>query len=221
MAEATENHVVLRTGYSLADRVAKRSLDIIVSISGLVIIAPLLIAVAIAIKVSSPGPVFYRGIRTGRWGREFRIFKFRTMVVDAESLGGPSTGLNDARVTKLGRILRRYKVDEIPNLMNVLVGQMSLVGPRPEVPQYTSLYEGDEKLILEVRPGITDLSSLQFIDLASHIGADDIDENFEQHVLPEKNRLRVKYVKTRSFAGDLRIMLATITRIVRGNRNAS
>ena len=191
------------------DLFLKRVFDFVAAGLGLIVLSPALLIVALVIKVKNPGPVFYRGRRTGRDGVEFGLFKFRTMVSDAESLGGPSTGLNDPRVTNIGKTLRKYKIDELPNLINVLIGQMSLVGPRPEVPQYTSLYSGDEKLILSVRPGITDLSSIRYNDLASHVGSENVDENFEKYVLPEKNRLRVEYVKTRSFLGDIRIIYRT------------
>jgi lipopolysaccharide/colanic/teichoic acid biosynthesis glycosyltransferase len=116
-------------------------------------------------------------------------------------------------VTRFGVFLRRFKLDELPNLVCVLLGQMSIVGPRPEVPQYTSLYQGDEKLILTVRPGITDLSSLRFIDLASHIGAENVDEAFETRVLPIKNQLRVQYVKQWSFWTDMKIIGSTLARL--------
>lgn len=192
---------------------SKRLFDVLVAGVGLLVLSPLLVAVALAIRLSSDGPVFYRGVRTGRDGVPFRVFKFRTMVQNAERVGGPSTGQDDPRVTPLGRILRKYKIDELPNLINVVRGEMSLVGPRPEVPQYTRLYDEQERVILTVRPGITDLSSLRYIDLQSHIGSEDVDANFEKYVLPEKNRLRVEYVRTRSFAGDLRILLATLLRL--------
>lgn len=192
----------------------KRTFDLICSLAGLVVLSPLLVLVAVAITLSSSGPVFYRGVRSGRNGVPFRVFKFRTMVVDAERLGGPSTGKDDARITSIGRFLRKYKIDELPNLINVVAGQMSLVGPRPEVPRYTSLYEGDETIILSVRPGITDLSSVEFIDLQSHIGSQNVDENFEKYVLPRKNALRVQYVQTQSFFGDLRILFRTFARLI-------
>jgi lipopolysaccharide/colanic/teichoic acid biosynthesis glycosyltransferase len=192
----------------------KRLFDVLVAAFALVILFPILAIVALFVKATSSGPVFYRGVRTGRDGKPFRVFKYRTMVQDAEMLGGPSTGLHDPRVTGIGRVLRKYKIDELPNLINVVIGQMSLVGPRPEVPRYTSLYSGDEELILTVRPGITDLSSIRYIDLASHIGSENVDENFEEYVLPEKNRLRVEYVKTQTFFGDLVIIFRTLTRLV-------
>ncbi len=203
----------LRTSKRI-DVAAKRLFDVASSSVTLVVLLPAFLIIAIGIKLTSPGPVFYRGIRTGRRGKPFRILKFRTMVADAATIGGPSTGKNDPRVTRFGAFLRRFKLDELPNLVCVLRGQMSIVGPRPEVPQYTSLYKGEEKLILSVRPGITDLSSLQFIDLASHIGAEDVDANFESRVLPIKNRLRVQYVKEWSFWTDMRIIGRTFSRLL-------
>jgi lipopolysaccharide/colanic/teichoic acid biosynthesis glycosyltransferase len=138
------------------------------------------------------------------------MYKFRTMVVNAERLGGPSTGKNDPRITRLGRYLRKYKLDELPQLLNILRGQMSFVGPRPEVPQYTSLYTGEEKLILTVRPGITDYSSLKYINLAEVLGSEQVDAFYEEKVRPEKNKLRIKYVKEHSFWVDLKIIALTL-----------
>jgi lipopolysaccharide/colanic/teichoic acid biosynthesis glycosyltransferase len=196
------------------DTAAKRLFDIVSSAVALLVLSPLLLVIAAGVKLTSPGPVFYRGIRTGRYGKPFRILKFRTMVVDAAEIGGPSTGQDDPRVTQFGGLLRRFKLDELPNLVCVLFGQMSIVGPRPEVPQYTSLYQGDEKLILTVRPGITDLSSIRFIDLASHIGAENVDAAFETRVLPIKNRLRVQYVRERSFWTDMKIIGSTLAKLL-------
>jgi lipopolysaccharide/colanic/teichoic acid biosynthesis glycosyltransferase len=200
------------------ERAAKRLFDVLASLVGLIVLSPLLAAIAIGVRSSSPGPIFYRGVRTGLHGKPFRIVKFRTMVEDAAGRGGPSTGLNDPRVTRFGAFLRRYKLDELPNLFCVLAGRMSIVGPRPEVPQYTGLYEGDEKLILSVRPGITDLSSVRFIDLASHIGETDVDANFEARVLPVKNRLRVQYVREWSFWNDLKIIGRTLAGLIGNSR---
>jgi len=197
---------------------AKRLFDVVSSTIALVVSLPLLLLIAVGVKLTSPGPVFYRGLRTGRHGKPFRILKFRTMVVDAATIGGPSTGKDDPRVTRYGAFLRRFKLDELPNLFCVLLGQMSIVGPRPEVPQYTSLYAGDEMLILTMRPGITDLSSLHFIDLASHIGAENVDANFESHVLPVKNRLRVQYVREWSFWTDMKIIGWTLLKLFGNSR---
>src|SRR5207245_2498410 len=139
----------------------KRSFDLIFSLLGLIVLAPVFAAVAVAIKIESAGPVFYRGVRAGRYGKAFRIFKFRTMVEDADKIGGPSSSADDPRITRVGNFLRRYKLDELPQLLNVLRGEMSLVGPRPEVLQEVLLYTEEEKRLLEVRRGITDWASIR------------------------------------------------------------
>src|SRR3990172_4554371 len=148
----------------------KKLFDTIASLIGLALFAPLIIAVGIAIKITSPGPVFYRGTRTGLHGNPFKIYKFRTMVDNAEKMGGPSTAHNDKRLTRLGRILRKYKIDELPQLINILKGEVSFVGPRPQVEKYTKLYNGEEKIILSVRPGLTDYASIRFINLDKILG---------------------------------------------------
>lgn len=193
----------------------KRAADILGAVVALAIASPLLLGAALAIKLTSPGPVFYRGIRAGREGTTFRIFKFRSMVVNAESRGGPTTGTNDPRVTPVGRFLRKTKLDELPQFINVLLGDMSLVGPRPEVEQYASRYAGEEKLILAMRPGITDYASIEFADLDDRVGAEDPDKFFQEHILPRKNALRVRYVKEWSLASDVRILWATVFRVLR------
>src|SRR5436189_83136 len=142
----------------------KRLFDLVLSALGLILLGPLLFAVAVLIKLGSPGPVFFRQVRVGLHGEPFRIFKFRTMVVNAEKLGGPSTTADDRRITRTGKWIRRFNLDELPQLMNVLKGEMSLVGPRPEVPQYAALFRGAEKEILSVRPGLTDWATLWNID---------------------------------------------------------
>jgi lipopolysaccharide/colanic/teichoic acid biosynthesis glycosyltransferase len=186
-----------------------------VSLAALVLLAPLMLAVALAIKIGSPGPVFYRGTRTGRYGRPFGMLKFRTMVVNAEQLGGSTTGLDDPRVTRLGNILRALKLDELPQLLNVIRGDMSLVGPRPEVQEYTSLFTEEEKRILTVRPGITDLASLRFHDLQKHVGHAEPDRVFRERILPQKNALRLQYVDQQCFLGDLAILLRTAGLVLR------
>lgn len=194
----------------------KRLFDIAVSVAGLVAFAPVLLIIAVLVKLDSRGPVLYRGVRTGLMGREFRILKFRTMVPDAERTGGGSTARNDPRITKIGRVLRRYKLDELPQLANVLTGDMSLVGPRPELPQYTREYIGDEQLILTVRPGITDYASIEFSQLGTVLGDDAPDRVYETQVRPVKNALRVKYIRERSFLEDLRIIVRTLRKVVGG-----
>ncbi|HLE10849.1 MAG: hypothetical protein A2504_11890 [Bdellovibrionales bacterium RIFOXYD12_FULL_39_22] len=189
--------------------------DYFVAVVALFFLLPIFLVIAIVIKLTSSGPIFYRGERTGQHGVSFKIFKFRTMVVNAEKLGGPTTGLNDPRVTKIGHFLRKYKLDELPQLINIVRGEMSFVGPRPEVKRYTDLFLGDEKLILTVRPGITDYSSIKFADLDYQVGAENIDQNFEAKILPEKNKLRIKYVKEQSFWLDLKLIFLTILRVIK------
>ena len=192
----------------------KRFMDVAVSLALLSVSWPFMLAVAVSVKLSGPGPVFYRGLRGGFHWQSFRILKFRTMVHNAESLGGPTTGSNDPRVTSVGRILRRTKLDELPQFINVLLGDMSLVGPRPEVLEYTSQYKGEERLILAMRPGITDYSSIEFADLDDRVGSDDPDAYFRQYILPRKNLLRLKYVKEWSIASDFRILWLTFLRVI-------
>lgn len=194
---------------------AKRLFDLVCSLVGLVLLSPLFLLIAVWIKLDSPGPVLYRGVRTGRFGKPFRMLKFRTLVIDAEQRGGPSTGYNDPRQTRAGRFLRRYKLDELPQLMNVMKGEMSVVGPRPEVPQYTALYDDEEKIILSVRPGITDYASIEFINLSRVLGSEDVDRTYEEQVRPIKNRLRVKYAKEQGFWVDLKIISLTLYRMIR------
>ncbi|MEX1027271.1 MAG: aldo/keto reductase [Candidatus Paceibacterota bacterium] len=191
----------------------KRGIDLLGATVGLVLLSPLFATIAICVRMTSPGPVFYRGLRTGRFARPFRIFKFRTMVQNAEQLGGTTTGANDARITWVGYFLRRYKLDELPQLLNVIVGDISLVGPRPEVYEYTTKFNERQQVILAIRPGITDLSSLHFIDLQSHVGEEDPDKVFRTKILPMKNRLRVKYVLEQSVSGDLKILWWTVVRL--------
>jgi len=193
----------------------KRLFDILVAAALVAILAPMLAFVALAVKLGSPGPVIYRGTRTGLHGRTFAMFKFRTMYVQPPGAVEGTTALNDARITPTGHFLRRYKLDELPQLFNVLRGEMSLVGPRPELPRYTNLYQGDEQLILSVRPGITDYSSIRFAALDHAVGAVDADGEFERKVLPEKNRLRIKYARESSMLVDLKILWATVVAVLR------
>ncbi len=189
----------------------KRLFDIIFSVLGLFLLMPLFIAITTLVKIGEPrGSIFYRGMRVGQYGRLFRIFKFRTMIMNAEKMGGPSTALNDPRLTKIGKFLRRYKLDELPQLINILAGEMSFVGPRPQVEQYTRLYNEEEKLILSVRPGLTDYASIQFINLDEILGDGEVDKKYFQSVEPVKNKLRVKYVKECSLRVDLMILLKTV-----------
>ena len=192
----------------------KRLFDIVVSLIALVVFSPLLLAVAIWVKMDSPGPVFYRGKRAGRGNQPFGIFKFRSMVMNADKIGGSSTSGEDPRVTRSGRFIRRYKIDELSQLMNVLIGDMSIVGPRPEILAYTSKYEGEFLEILAVRPGITDWASIWNSDEGGVLaGAKDPDRAYEILIQPTKLRLQLQYVRERTFWMDLKIIVYTARRI--------
>jgi lipopolysaccharide/colanic/teichoic acid biosynthesis glycosyltransferase len=191
----------------------KRSLDFFLSALGLVLLTPLFLVSGLAIKLDSKGPIFHRSARVGRYGKSFRMWKFRTMYLNSEKLG-VTTGLNDPRVTRVGKFLRRYKIDELPQLVNVLTGEMSLVGPRPEFLEHTSEYTGEEELILTVRPGITDYASVRFRNQDELIGSEDPHRTFIEKIRPEKNRLRVDYVKRQSLAEDFKILFETILCVI-------
>jgi lipopolysaccharide/colanic/teichoic acid biosynthesis glycosyltransferase len=200
--------------------VTKRCLDVTLSVVALVLLAPVLVAIAVLIKATSPGPVLYRGLRAGCNGKNFHILKFRTMVVDAEKKGGASTAVDDPRLTPVGRMLRKYKLDELPQFFNVLGGSMSLVGPRPQVLSYTDKYQGEDRLILTMRPGITDLASLYFSDMDKVLGSGDVDAKYARDVEPVKNVLRLRYVREASLVLDLRILVETACKLV-GIANAT
>jgi lipopolysaccharide/colanic/teichoic acid biosynthesis glycosyltransferase len=195
-------------------RICKRFTDIIISLVALIILSPVMLTLALLIKLSSPGPIFYRGERAGKGMTTFRIIKFRSMIVDAERKGGFSTALGDPRLTRIGRFLRKYKLDELPQFFNVLVGDMSLVGPRPQVLYYTNLYEGEERMILTVRPGITDLASLYFADMDAVLGAVDADVRYQTEIEPVKNKLRIRYVREQSYLLDIRILTETAFKLI-------
>jgi lipopolysaccharide/colanic/teichoic acid biosynthesis glycosyltransferase len=196
----------------------KRLVDIIMSSIGLLLLAPVLIVCAVIIKFTSSGPVFYRGERVGLNGNIFRTFKFRSMVVDAEDRGGSSTHEADARITGMGAFLRKFKLDELPQLLNVLVGDMSFVGPRPEVKKFVDMYTPEEKIILTVRPGITDWSSIKFHNEGEIIAASgiaDADEAYARLIRPEKLRLQMKYVKEHNLWVDINIIFDTLATLFR------
>jgi len=193
----------------------KRLFDIVFSLFGLILISPLLLVVAVLIKISSPGPVFYRGERIGKSGKPFRIFKFRTMVANAENLGGPSTAGDDPRLTKIGNFLKKYQLDELPQLINVMAGDMSLVGPRPEVKIYIDMMTEEERsVILSTKPGMTDLASLwNFHENEVLKGSADPEKTYMEKIRPTKIKFQLEYVKTRSFMLDLKIIIKTIMKL--------
>lgn len=194
----------------------KRFFDICAALVGLAACSPIFFMVAWLIKREDGGPVFYPGVRTGRHGSPFRMFKFRTMVVNADRIGGSSTADDDPRITRIGQKLRKFKLDELPQLLNVLKGDMSIVGPRPEVPYYTDKFDAAEKAILNVRPGITDWATLWNPDEGAILkGADDPDKAYEELIRPTKIKLQLKYVQEQSFLSDLRIIMKTLLAIAR------
>lgn len=194
----------------------KRVFDIICSLLGLVILSPILFYVAWVIHREDGGPVFYRGERVGRDGVPFRIFKFRTMVVNADKIGGSSTADDDPRITRIGKRLRKYKLDELPQLFNVFLGEMSLVGPRPEVQLYTDMFSGEEKDILKVRPGITDWASLWNADEGSILaGSRDPEKAYMELIRPTKLKLQLQYARNHSIMTDVQIIFLTLLAITR------
>jgi lipopolysaccharide/colanic/teichoic acid biosynthesis glycosyltransferase len=189
----------------------KRSFDITGAALGLFATFPLLALISLWIKLYSPGPIFYRGVRVGLHGKMFRTYKFRTMVVDAEKIGGPSTADGDPRITRVGRYLRKYKLDELPELINVLWGDMSFVGPRPEVPQEVELYSEEERALLTVLPGITDYASIKFNNEGEILaGSDDPHQAYREMIRPRKIELGLEYVRNHSFWVDLKLLGMTL-----------
>ena len=198
----------------------KRLLDICFSLAGLVLFSPLFILLSWLIRKDG-GSVFYRGERIGLLGAPFRIFKFRTMVVDAEKIGGASTADDDARITLVGKLLRKYKLDELPQLINVLRGEMSIVGPRPEVKHYTDLFTNEERDILSVRPGITDWASIWNADEGSVLaGSADPEKAYMELIRPKKLKLQLMYVRSHSILTDLRIIWLTLLAIMKPGSKA-
>jgi len=197
---------------------AKRLFDSALSLLGLLMGAPLMVLISLILKVTSAGPIFYRGLRVGRYGRSFSIFKFRTMVVDAERLGGSATAGDDHRLTEFGKFLRRYKLDELPQLVNVLKGEMSLVGPRPEIQKYVNMYSEEDKAILQLRPGITDWASIWNSDEAAVLkGSRDPEKSYEELIRPTKIVLQLMYFRDHSLLTDVEILCHTLVKLVNKN----
>ncbi len=195
--------------------VAKRIFDLLFAFVGVIVLLPLFLAIAVWIKLDSPGPVFFRQTRIGQFGREFTIYKFRTMVANAEALGKQITATDDQRITRSGKFIRRYKLDELPQLFNVFKGEMSLVGPRPEVPKYVALYMPEQRLVLEVSPGITDLASLKFRNESDLLaGVPNPEELYIQEIMPQKLELNLNYIAQASLRFDLLIILKTLWQVL-------
>jgi len=194
----------------------KRAFDIIASFFGLVVLSPVLLLTALMIQLDSRGPVFFRQTRIGRGGKMFKICKFRTMAYGGNGTGLPITALGDTRITRAGRFLRKYKLDELPQLFNVLRGEMSFVGPRPEVEKYVALYNDFQKKILTVKPGITDYASISYIDESALLAdAQSPEETYINDILPRKIELNMEYLTHVSLLKDIEIIFRTIFSIVK------
>lgn len=193
-----------------------RAFDVIFSLLGLIILLPVFLVIAIWILIDSPGPIIFKQLRVGKDNKDFKVFKFRTMYMDADKLGLITVGMKDPRVTKLGVILRRYKLDELPQLVNVLFGQMSLVGPRPEVRRYTEFYTKSQQLIiLSVKPGITDIASIEYSlenELLSNVT--DPEKYYVNEVLPAKVKLNLIFIENPTFWNYLRIIFRTFVKLI-------
>lgn len=200
---------------NIFNRVIKRIFDIVASGLGIIVLSPILIVIALIIKKESDGPVFFKQIRVGEKGKNFEILKYRTMVVNAEKLGRQITVGNDNRITKIGGFLRKYKLDELPQLINVFKGDMSLVGPRPEVPRYVEMYNEEQRKVLDVKPGITDLASIRYRDENELLGtAEDPDDMYINTIMPDKLALNLEYINKSNVFFDIYIILKTIVKCI-------
>ena len=189
----------------------KRIFDLGVSVIALSFLLPFFVIVSILIKVDSAGTVFFRGVRVGQHGKPFRIFKFRTMSAGADRIGPSSTAADDARITRVGRYVRKLNIDELPQFINVLLGQMSIVGPRPQVPWAVELFTEEERVILSVKPGITDWATIWVSDEGEILrGSSDPDKDYLEKIWPEKRRLQLEYIRKQSLWTDIRIMGTTL-----------
>jgi len=185
----------------------RRLLDVVVAAAGILLLSPLFAVLAVVVKLSSPGPVFHRGERVGRGGKPFKLYKFRSMGVGKS---GPAiTRAGDSRITPVGVFLRRTKLDELPQLINVLTGDMSLVGPRPEAPRYVAMYDAEQRRILSARPGITSPASLRYRSEEAQLIGDDWERLYVEEIMPAKLRIDIDYLERRTLASDLRVILAT------------
>jgi lipopolysaccharide/colanic/teichoic acid biosynthesis glycosyltransferase len=193
----------------------KRLLDILFCLPMCIVLSPLFLLIALFIKLGSKGPVFYLQERIGINSTPFNIFKFRTMHLDADKKGLLTVGGRDPRVTRVGYFLRKYKLDELPQLFNVVLGEMSLVGPRPEVKRYVEMYSVEQRKVLEVKPGITDYASIEYSNENELLGkADDPEKTYVEEIMPAKLKLNLRYVQEKSFFVDLKIIFRTVMKIL-------
>ncbi|MPL97446.1 UDP-N-acetylgalactosamine-undecaprenyl-phosphate N-acetylgalactosaminephosphotransferase [bioreactor metagenome] len=195
----------------LVNKLLKRLMDILASGLGLIFLSPILIIICILIKASSEGPIFFKQVRVGKNMKNFEILKFRTMVPNAEKLGKQITIGEDKRITSVGKVLRKYKLDELPQLFNVFKGDMSLVGPRPEVPKYVKLYSEEQRKVLDVKPGITDLASLRYKDENDILGkVDNPEEYYITVIMKDKLELNLEYIEKNNILIDIYLIIKTI-----------
>lgn len=193
----------------------KRAFDLTASLGGLILLSPLMLAVMLAVKLSSAGPIFHRASRVGRMGVPFTLYKFRSMIVNAEQQGPGITASGDKRITRLGKLLRRTKLDELPQLINVLRGEMSIVGPRPEDPRYVALYTPEQRAVLNVRPGITSLASVRYRNEEQALVGGDWEQTYIQKVMPEKLLIDLQYIQNANLWRDLGIIGQTFIALFR------
>jgi lipopolysaccharide/colanic/teichoic acid biosynthesis glycosyltransferase len=194
----------------------KRLADIVGSMLALLILCPVLLIISLVVATSSPGGVFFSQIRVGKGGKNFKLLKFRTMAPDAEQSGQLTVGHRDPRITKVGVFLRKSKLDELPQILNILAGSMSFVGPRPEVPKYVGMYTSEQRRVLAVRPGLTDVASLEYYQESELLAlADDPEQTYIREIMPQKLRLSLAYLEERRFGSDLVVFLRTLVRLFR------
>ena len=193
-----------------------RLLDIVLSLLGLIFLLPIFVILAVWIKFDSQGSIFFRQIRVGKDGRDFRIYKFRTMIVNAEKMGIITIGERDPRITNSGYFLRKYKLDELPQLINVLKGEMSFVGPRPEVRKYVEMYNQEQLKILTVKPGITDYASIEYINEDEILGKSlDPEKTYIEEIMPQKIKYNMKYINNKTVIEYFKIIFLTIIKIIK------
>lgn len=193
----------------------KRIFDVVASGLGLLVLSPFFLLLAVWIKLDSAGPIFYRQVRVGRYNRNFRLFKFRSMRVGSDKKGLITVGGRDPRVTRSGYFIRKYKLDELPQLINVLLGDMSLVGPRPEVRKYVEMYTSEQLHVLDVRPGITDMASIRYRNENELLAeAEDPEAYYIREIMPDKLKINLEYVAKHSFWFDMKLIFKTITEVV-------
>jgi lipopolysaccharide/colanic/teichoic acid biosynthesis glycosyltransferase len=195
----------------------KRLLDLAIAVPGLIVLSPVLLLISVLIAIGDRGPVFFTQERVGKGGSRFRMYKFRTMITRAEKVGGQLTVRHDKRITRIGRLLRKTKIDELPQLLNVVFGDMSLVGPRPEVPRYVDMYTPEQREVLQLPPGITDPASIKYRSESDLLArSEDPERTYVEQIMPDKITLNLEYAEHASLAGDLRLILETLLTVAAG-----